>query len=82
MGKLFYPIFCAAFTRHRKRYIACGDFLKITGALIPLRLPFRKKSRDGSQERLVLCALSSRNKEAASSQAPRIRRRKIQTARP
>lgn len=78
MGKLFYPIFlCRLYTSPQAIF-----FIKITGALIPLRLPFRKKSRDGSQERLVLCALSSRNKEAASSQAPRIRRRKIQTARP
>lgn len=32
--------------RRRKLHIACGDFfIKVTGALIPLRLLFRKKSR-------------------------------------
>mgnify|MGYP004421822137 CR=1 FL=1 len=38
--------FYSRLTRRRKLNIACGDlFTKITGALIPLRLLFRKRSR-------------------------------------
>ncbi len=55
--------------RRRKHHIACGDFFtKVTGALIPLRLLFRKKSRsarlfsckrphDGSLSLPIFCGL-------------------------
>ena len=54
--EMFQPSISSLLTRRRKRYDACGDFFaKVTGALISLRLLFRKKS---CLRRLFACKCS------------------------